>query len=353
MIFAGDVGGTKTNLGHFEVTGSKLVCVAEESFASGAYRGLDEIIALFTAKEKQTATSACFGVAGPVRDGRCKVVNLPWTVDAGDIALQLGTKDIRVINDLEATAYAINVLPPDKLVELNQDATFHEGNRAVIAAGTGLGEAGLYWDGRRHHPFASEGGHADFSPRSKIELSLADYLIEMYGHSSWERVLSGPGLVNVYQFLSRKNPGRSNADVSGRIERHGAIAISQAAGNKECDICEQSLNLFASLYGAEAGNLALKMYAVGGIYIGGGIAPKIIERLRAPGFRDAFVSKGRLRPLLESIPVSVITTNRAALIGAAECARSAYFDVSMEMQSIPVVGSVGFRDFGSANHRCL
>lgn len=317
MLLAGDVGGTKTNIGYFGIRNGSLVSVAEETYINRHYQNLNEIIRRFIARDNLVATSLCFGVAGPVRDGRCEVSNLPWLVDTESIRNETGIPRVHLINDLEATAHAIDVIDPKYLVELTDTPTLPNGNRAVIAAGTGLGEACLYWDGARHRPFASEGGHACFSPRDRFELSLAEYIIETYGHASWERVLSGPGLVNIYHYLALRNQFRVNATVAELVASDGAAAITAAAINKNCEICEQALNVFVSLYGAEAGNLALKMYATGGVYIAGGIAAKIIKKLQEPAFLEAFVSKGRLRKVLESIPVRVIMTNRAALIGAA------------------------------------
>ena len=321
MILAADVGGTKTNVGFFGIQSGKLVCVAEETYQNERYKNLTQILGLFIKEEAHQATSACIGVAGPVQNGRCVVTNLPWTVDATEIRKSLAIEHVAVLNDLEATAHSLDHLEADQLLELHAGNPSVGGNRAVIAAGTGLGEAGVYWNGSEYEPFASEGGHSTFGPRNKIELALADFLIEQYGHASWERVVSGPGIVNNYRFLLKQNHRRANADIAERIENEGAAAIANAALNHTCEICEQALNLFATLYAAEAGNLALKVFATGGVYIGGGIAPQILPKLRTPEFLAAFADKGRMRALLEDIPIRVITTNRAAMIGAAAYAR--------------------------------
>ena len=320
MILAADVGGTKTNVGFFGMKSGKLVCVAEDTYQNENHKDLHEILKLFMEGERLCATSACIGVAGPVQDGRCVVTNLPWTVDGRLISESLRIDHVAVLNDLEATAHSLDYLADQQVVELFAGDASVGGNRAIIAAGTGLGESSVFWDGSQYQPFATEGGHATFGPRNKLELALAEYLIEQYGHASWERVVSGPGLVNIYKFLLLQNQDRANTEVSARIEKNGAAAISDAGLSGECEVCEQAVNLFATFYAAEAGNLALKVLATGGIYIGGGIATKILPKLQTPQFFAAFADKGRMRWLLEKIPIRVITTNRAAMIGAAACA---------------------------------
>ena len=223
-------------------------------------------------------TRASFGIAGPVRNGRCEATNLPWVVDSKTLAKRLGLKRVGLINDLEANAYGIAVLQSTDFVILNKGARNAKGNKAIISAGTGLGEAGMYWDGQVHRPFPSEGGHADFAPRNHLEMELLDYLMKRYRRVSYERLVSGPGLVNVYQFLRDTGKGEEPAWLAEQM-RHGdpAPIISQHAMDGKSPLCLHALELFVSLYGAEAGNLALKIMATGGVYLGGGIAPKIVS----------------------------------------------------------------------------
>jgi glucokinase len=318
MILAGDIGGTKTILAFFQVEGGRLRTIVEATFHSREHVNLYEIVSKFVSAHNLPFTHACFGIAGPVKQGRCETTNLPWVVDAKVLASQLGIKTVGLINDLEANAYGIAALAPTDLIVLNQGAKEAEGNAAIISAGTGLGEAGLYWDEQQHRPFACEGGHADFAPRNELQMELLRYLLQRYTRVSWERVLSGPGLYNIYQFL--RDTGRDQEPTWLTEElRHQdpTTVIAQVALAGKCSLCEQALDLFVSLYGAEAGNLALTLMATGGVFIGGGIAPKIIEKLKGSTFMEAFTAKGRLQSLLEAMPVRVIVNSKAALLGAA------------------------------------
>jgi glucokinase len=248
--------------------------------------------------------------------------NLAWDVDGARLAHTLGMPHVGLINDLEANAHGIFTLEPADFVELNSGAPKPTGNIAVISAGTGLGEAGMYWDGAHHHPFATEGGHTDFAPHTDIEIDLARYLRgKLGGHVSWERVVSGPGLANIYAFLRDTGRGVEPPWLTEALKAGDppAIISTTALADKD-DLCVQALDLFVDAYGGEAGNLALKLMATGGVYVGGGIAPRIIRKLREPRFMQAFVDKGRLTPLLEKIPVRVITNDKTALFGAARCA---------------------------------
>lgn len=325
MILAGDVGGTKTNLGFFEVEGEgrtlRVRQVVGQTYPSREHASLDELALTFVRAHALRPTIACFGIAGPVRHGRSHTTNLPWIVDGAQLAAELSVSKALVINDLEANAYGIAELGPADFAVLNPGAADAEGNAAVIAAGTGLGEAGLYWDGETHRPFACEGGHADFAPRNQLETDLLSFLLAEFGHASWERVLSGPGLHNVYRFLVRAKPGEESPEVARQIAADDpAAAISLAAQAHRCPTCVAAVELFLSLYGAEAGNLALKIMAVGGLYVGGGIAPKMLAALKAGDFLRSFSSKGRLKSMLDDVAVRVILTDKAALLGAARCA---------------------------------
>ena len=324
MILAGDIGGTNARLALYELKSGKLEQVTETVFPSAQHSGLDEIVVKFAAliTPEQKPDSACFGIAGPVVNGRVATSNLPWVVDEAPLATALGLKKARLINDLEANAWGIGALGPDDLVDLNHPEGASDGNQAVVSAGTGLGEAGLYWDGTRHHVFACEGGHTDFAPRNDVETHLLQYLMSRFGHVSYERILSGPGLVNVFKFLRDTGHGRPEPWLLEEMTASDpAAAISRAAMAGTCQLCEQALDLFISIYGAEAGNMALKVMATGGLFLGGGIAPKILSKLKGPLFMDAFRTKGRLQRVLELIPVSVITNDKTALLGAARCAQ--------------------------------
>lgn len=320
MILAGDIGGTKTNLGLFEVHDAELTARTLQSFPSRNYSGLELIVDEFMAGTKTRVEAACFGVAGPVVEGRLVTPNLPWVVEATTLAERLQLNSIELINDLEATAHGIAELKPDEFVTLNEGRP-EIGNAALIAAGTGLGAASLFWNGERHVPSASEGGHMDFAPRDKLEIEMLQYFISKTGHVSVERLLSGPGLVNIYDFLSSVNFAKESSRLADRFAGNDASSvIANAAIAHESELCVKSLDMFVSIYGAAAGNLALLLKAVGGVYIGGGIAPKIIEKLKDGTFMKAFIAKGRLSALLESIPVRVIMNDKAALLGAARVA---------------------------------
>jgi glucokinase len=319
MILAGDIGGTKTNIAFF-TGGTLLQAVVQQTFPSHDHAGLEEIVRQFVGQHQLRVQQAAFGVAGPVRDGRCETTNLPWVVDATTLASELGIPNVWVINDLEATAYGIAALTPADFVILNAGAADAAGNAAIIAAGTGLGEAGLYWDGRTHHPFATEGGHTNFGASDALERELLDWLSTQFEHVSWERVVSGMGLVNIYRFLRDTNRGEEPAWLAEQMRAGDpAAAISRAAQRGASPLCLQALDLFMALYGSEAGNLALKIMATEGLYIGGGIAPKDLDKLKDGTFMKHFVAKGRMQPLLETMPVKVILNEKTALIGAARC----------------------------------
>jgi len=333
MILAGDIGGTKTRLALFGLEGDRLVPAGEETYPSREFDGLEAIVGRFLSSrseapgrggappERGPITGACFGVAGPVRDGRSRTTNLPWVVDAALLARALGLARAGLINDLEANGYGIGDLAPHDLAVLNPGQPDPHGRMAIISAGTGLGEAGLLREGKRLRALPSEGGHSDFAPGSDLEIDLLRYLRERHGHVSWERVLSGPGLHNLYLFL--RDTGRDEEPEWLAREMRGrdpAEVISRAALERRSSLCQSALDLFVHLYAAEGGNLALTMMATAGVYIGGGIAPRIIDRLKTPEFMRTFVSKGRMRELLEAVPVRVILNERTALLGAARFA---------------------------------
>lgn len=322
MILAGDIGGTHTRIAIFEpAADGALKMLLERVYPSREHKSLDEIVSLFLSNEKVTIDRACFGIAGPVLHGRVSTPNLAWVVDALELAKQIGIQAVWLINDLQAHASGIDDLAPGDFVALNKvDGT--AGNGALIAAGTGLGEAGLYWDGSRRRGFPCEGGHADFAPRNDLEIELLRYLLAKFGRVSYERVLSGPGLKNIYDFLAATGKEQEPLSLKNELEQAAdpAAVISQHGLNGDAPICVRTLDIFVSIYGAEAGNLALKLLATGGVFISGGIAAKILPRLTAPAFLQSFISKGRLQPMMEAIPVKVVTNDRVGLIGAARYA---------------------------------
>jgi glucokinase len=325
MILAGDIGGTNTRLALVDVTTDGLKIVFENTFSSRERTSLESAVTEFLSLHSSDLTKASFGIAGPVLNGRCEATNLPWVVDSKALARRLRLKRVGLINDLEANAYGIDLLQGRDFVILNKGARKAKGNRAIISAGTGLGEAGMYWDGKIYRPFASEGGHSDFAPRNHLEKELLDYSLNRYRRVSYERLISGPGLVNIYRFLKDTGKGEEPAWLAEEMRQGGpAPIISRHALDRKSPLCIQALEILVSLYGAEAGNLALTLMATGGVYLGGGIAPKIIRELKEPEFMNAFTAKGRLRPLLQDIPVRVIMNPKTALLGAA---RHAAFDL--------------------------
>jgi glucokinase len=324
MILAGDIGGTNTRLAWCEIEGERIATRRIEVYPSRRYDSLHDIVQSFVDAHPEKVENACFGVAGPVRGGKARISNLPWEVDSEKLAELLELDDVILANDLEATAYGIASLEPDDFAILNEGTPDPSGNEALIAAGTGLGEAGLHWEGDYHRPFATEGGHADFAPRTELESELLFFLKREYGRVSYERVLSGPGLFNIYRFL--RDSGRADEPPwLGRaiheVDPSPVIATHGLAG--ETEICVRALDLFVSIYGAEAGNLALKLLATAGLYVGGGIAPKILPKLLQGRFFEAFVAKGRMAEMLSKVPLRVIKNDHCALLGAARRAHLA------------------------------
>ncbi len=324
MIIAGDIGGTKTNVALYEAEGDRLGgVVALQSFPSGKYPSLEAILEEFLLAHKDARlTGACFGVAGPVVGNSVDATNLPWDVRAEVLAEILKVESVRLINDLEATAYGIEVLEHSRLLTLSEGNGNWHGHRALIAAGTGLGMGGIYFDGLHYHPMASEGGHADFSPRDEREYQLLVYLKEqLNGRVSCERVVSGMGLYNIYSFLRDRKIFEEPAWLAEEIAAGDkSAAISKAALAGKAEIAVETLDMFVAAYGAMAGNLALTFKSSGGLYVGGGIAPKIIEKLKDGVFMRNYADKGRMTGLVESIPVRVILDDKTALNGAAFCA---------------------------------
>lgn len=318
MILAGDIGGTKTALALID-EGRATVPLFERRYLNRQQESLAELLRRFLDDADCPVQAACLAVAGPVREGRCAMPNLPWIVDAADVRDALGLSRVALINDLEATAYGMLTLPPEHLAIINPGRPDPAGNLALIAAGTGLGEAILLRDGDGYRVSPSEGGHADFAPHDEEGIDLLRYLRARFGHVSWERVVSGPGLANLYDFLSLSGYPEEVPAVTERIaaSQDRSAAIAAAALSLESPRANQALDWFLRAYGAEAGNLALKALATGGVYIGGGIAPKLVSRLQGGSFIQAFGDKGRFAGLLSAMPVWLILEPRTALFGAA------------------------------------
>jgi glucokinase len=321
QILAGDVGGTKTNLALYAVDRPrKLALVREQSFASSRYRSLEKVLAEFLSGGRDRIHAAAFGVAGPVIGGRVKTTNLPWTVRATRLERVIGGGPVRLLNDLEATAYG-GLLAAPREIEWIMRGKQRPGNIAVIAAGTGLGQAFLYWDGKRHRPVATEGGHVDFAPRDDRELALLVYLQRKLARVSYERVLSGPGLVSIFTFLDEELGRPVSPLVRERLRRDDPGAVIGEAGLAGiCPASSEAVEMFVAIYGAQAGNLALTVMATGGLLVGGGIAVKLLPKIKSGSFLRAFLDKGRYADLMSTIPVGVLTDPKTALLGAAHAA---------------------------------
>ena len=343
MILAGDIGGTKTRLALFDWKDERVAPLAEQLYISTDYKSFEDILSEFLnppdpepvgsiedvdsalpevqPREPLKIAAACIGVAGPVIENRCHTTNLPWVVDGDALAKRFDIPTVRLLNDLEATAHGLLELRPEEITALNAGTVPSQKRPiALIAAGTGLGEAILFWDGTHYRPIPSEGGHADFGPNSDLEIELLRHLRASYLHVSWERVLSGPGLHAIYEFL-RDTKRNEPTWMAERIQVEDPAAVIAEVGlKKQADIGVQALDLFSSIYGAEAGNLALKSMSLSGVYLGGGIAPKLLPKLQDGSFMRGFTNKGRYKKLMSSIPVWVVMNDRAGLIGAAAVA---------------------------------
>jgi len=316
MLLAGDIGGTKTLLGLFDALPLRPRALASQSFATLDYDDLGSMAAEFLNSEdvrRDTIESACFGVAGPVIGDAAELTNVPWQIDGRQVASALGLQHVALLNDLQAMAYAVPVLQPHELYALQEGTALRDGNIALIAAGTGLGEALLHNVRGRFIPSPSEGGHADFPARTEREIQLVRDLTARYGRAEVEHVVSGPGLVNVYR-ITHDRPCAAGIDLE---DPDAPAKISTAALDRRCAQCGDALDLFVGAYGAEAGNLALRTVATGGMFIGGGIAPKILPALTTGTFIRAFRAKPPLDAMLAAIPVNVILNAESGLLGAA------------------------------------
>jgi glucokinase len=322
MILAGDIGGTNSRLAWCEVSGSRVEVKRARTYKSREHESLECIVKEFLEEGRERLDGAAFGVAGPVREGRARISNLTWVVDEGELKDLLDTEAVRLANDLEVTAHGLAALDASDFAVLREGEPDPGGNEALIAAGTGLGEAGLHWEGDGHRPFPSEGGHCDFAPRNETEQALLRHLWREHDHVSYEQVVSGPGLHHIYRFLRDTGRGEEPPWLKDAIAAGDPPpVISEHGLSRRSKLCSDALDLFVSIYGAEAGNLALKLMATAGMFVGGGIARKILPRLEESGFLASFAAKGRMSALLERIPVRVVLDDRCALLGAARLAR--------------------------------
>jgi glucokinase len=319
ILLAGDIGGTKTLLRLSEAGGGVL---AERRFDSTSFTSLEQVVARFLSDfPALSLAAACFGVAGPVEGGRANITNLPWQIDEASIAAEFRIPQVRLINDFQAVAYGIEALESQDLATLQAGVPQEGGVRAVIGAGTGLGEGFTVWQGGYYAAFPSEGSHADFAPTDALQIELLRYLAARYGHVSYERLLSGPGLVNIFEFLRDSRGQQATTELQSAMKAGDpAAAISDCALGGKDDLAVSALDLFARIYGAEAGNLALKVLARGGVYIAGGIAAQIMGKLKDGEFLRAFADKGRFAGLLRDIPVHVVLNPKVGLMGAARVA---------------------------------
>lgn len=315
-ILAADIGGTKTNMGQFLIEDGQITLTAQSSYPSQQYDSFAAIAKEFL-EDKDHPDRIGIGIAGPVIGGKAKTTNLNWEVDQKELIKELEVEEVFILNDLEANAYGIAALKEEELDRLYPGKKEIEGNAAIIAPGTGLGEAALFWDGAHFHPFATEGGHTDFGPRNDLDLELFRYLRRKFGHVSWERVVSGPGILNIFTFLRIEKEREVPDDLREAINAGDPPAVISRYAQKGYPICEEAISLFIKYLAQESANLCLKTKAVGGLFIGGGIIPKIHDELRKEAFLNHFFQAGRLRSLVEAIPVSVILNSEAPLLGAA------------------------------------
>ncbi len=338
MILAGDVGGTKVDLALYNFQGGKLQVVRQEKYPASAYPSLQDVVLAFLGenevaeKVEHEVVAACFGCPGPVKDGHLKLTNLPWELDARDLSKILNIEHIFLLNDLEANGYGVAELGPDQVFELEPGDKSALGHRALVSPGTGLGEALLIWNAtaRRHVPLPSEGGHVDWAPRNPLEIELLEWLLKkLGGRVSTERVVSGLALKNIYEFLRAGKGMEEPAWLKERLESEDPnFVIGTTGEDGSCELTAKVLEVFSASLGAECGNMGLKLLSSGGIYLGGGIPPKILKTLQAGPFRDAFFDKGRLSPLLHTMPLRVILEDRCALIGAAAYAEARAAEIS-------------------------
>lgn len=325
LLLAGDVGGTKTNLAIVSRENGPRAPIGEARFPSGKYPSLEALVQEFLSKTGRSVGGAVFGVAGPVVGDEAQITNLPWTIDARQLRESLGVSSVRLLNDLQAIASAVPHLEPEDLHTVNVGKPVDHGSIGVVAPGTGLGESFLTWDGSRYQAHASEGGHTDFGPTNELQRELLQYLQDRFDHVSYERVCSGIGIPNIYAYLKESGSAEEPAWLAEKLSRVNdrvPVIVESGLGGGASEICARTLDLFTAILGAEAGNMALKVLATGGIYLGGGLPPRILPYLDNDRFMQAFLHKGRFVELLQDVPVHVILNPKAALLGAAFTAMS-------------------------------
>jgi glucokinase len=318
LVLAADVGGTKTNMALFRITNNKMEVVREHTFKSAIHSSMEEIIAKFKAQGNEVFHSVSLAIAGPVYKGKAHGTNLPWDVEEESIRKAFNLEEVYLLNDLEANAYGLSALEGKDLLPLYEGDPTGVGNIAIISPGTGLGEAGMYFDGTNFHPFATEGGHCDFAPQNELDVEMLHYLQRNYDHVSWERLISGPGILHIFQFFRYVKKMEVPAWLDEAMEA-GELghAISKGAMEDSCEVCQATIDLFLRYLAEESGNLILKFKATGGLYIGGGIVPDLIGELDVASFLRYLQNSGRMEHLLKQVPVSVIMNEKTALLGAA------------------------------------
>lgn len=320
MILAGDIGGTKTYLGLFAVEGTRVRTVEIKSFRTLDFASLEDLVREFL-KGRNPVRSACFGIPGPVVDNCVEATNIPWKLNGYDLARTAGIRRVYLVNDLVATGFGLGVLAPEETLVLNEGHKNGPATCALVAAGTGLGECILYWNGFEHVVLPCEAGHSDFAPHDELQIELLQWLHTKHPYVCLERVLSGPGLVTIYEFLRETGRGKEVPEISQQMLAEDAAAvIARAAQCGQCDLSRQALDVFLSVYGSEAGNLALRVVALGGIYIGGGIASKLGDLFTNGVFMKSFLEKDRMQDFMPQIPVRVVLNDRTGLLGAAQYA---------------------------------
>jgi glucokinase len=320
MILAGDIGGTKTYLGLFAVEGARVRTLEIASFKTRDFASLEDLVLHFI-KDRDPIRSACFGIPGPVVDNCVEATNIPWKLNGYELARVAGIRRVYLINDLVATGFGLGVLSPEETLVLNEGHKNGPATSALVAAGTGLGECILHWNGFEHVVLPCEAGHSDFAPHDDLQIELLRWLHKNHSYVCLERVLSGPGLVTIYEFLRETGRGKEVPEISRQmLSEDPAAVIARAAQNDQCDLSRQALDVFLSVYGSEAGNLALRVVALGGIYIGGGIASKLGDLFKNGVFMKSFLEKDRMQDFMPQIPVRVVLNDRTGMLGAAQYA---------------------------------
>ena len=315
LVLAADVGGTKTHFALYKVEEDKLELIREEKFASQEHNSFKNLLELFRWDSPQP-DAICIAFAGPILNGQANATNLPWSLNSNELKKELAFENVFLINDLEANAYGLTVLKKEEFLTLHEGDPTLKGNAAIIAPGTGLGEAGLFWDGKKLHPYATEGGHTDYGPNSEMDDLLLKRLRKKFGHVSWERIVSGPGIMNIYDFLIEQQGIEKPDWLTEQAKTTGeAAAISKGASSDD-PLCKQAINLFFKYLAEEAANLAISFQATGGMFIGGGVVPKNLHLLDKDHFMEHFFDKGRMYPMLRQVPIHIILNDRTALFGA-------------------------------------